>query len=139
MRRVLALLASVGVTAGLTVVAGAPASGNDTKNNATTFVNESVPVRAVPTSAGTFRVTGTGRSALALDDATMQDLTRYAKESGQDLSAVVAAHQGIHEFSAYITQLEESRPDTFVRAGLAAPGGPAGHWIQFTTKPSADI
>ncbi|MEO3929898.1 S1 family peptidase [Micromonosporaceae bacterium B7E4] len=139
MRRVLALLTSFGVTAGLTVVAGAPASGNDTKNNAATFVNASVPVRAVPTSAGTFRVTGTGRSALALDDATMQDLTTYAKESGQDLSAVVAAHQGIHEFSAYITELEETRPDTFVRAGLAAPSGAAGHWIQFTAKPSADI
>ncbi|WP_158853340.1 S1 family peptidase [Saccharothrix deserti] len=98
-----------------------------------------MPVRTVPASAGTFRVTGTGQSALALDDATMHDLSTYAKASGRELSAVVEAHQGIHEFSAYTTRLEETRPDLFVRAGLATAGGAAGHWIQFTAKPSADV
>lgn len=138
MRRVLALLASLAVTAGLTVVAAAPARGS-TENNAAILAHRGVPVRAAPTSAGTFRVTGTGQFALALDAATMQDLATSAKQSGRDLSAVVAAHQGIHEFSAYTTQLEETRPDMFVRAGLATAGGAAGHWIQFTAKPSADI
>ena len=138
MRRVLALLASLAVTAGLTVVAVAPAGGS-TKNNAAILAYGGVPVLAAPSSAGTFRVTGTGRSALALDDATMQDLATYAKQSGRDLSGVVAAHQGIHEFSAYTAQLEETRPDIFVRAGLATAGGAAGHWIQFTAKPSTDI
>ena len=98
-----------------------------------------VSVRAAPTSAGTLRVTGANKSALALDDAAMQDLSTYAKSSGQKLSAVVAAHQGIHEFSAYTTLLEETRPDTFVRAGLAAAGEAPGNWIQFTARPSADV
>jgi hypothetical protein len=142
MRRALTLLTSLVVTAGLTLVVAPPAqaapSPGDT-NDAAIFVPGDVPVRAAPTSAGTFRVTGTGRSALALDDATMQDLTTFAKESGRDLAAVVAAHQGIHEFSAYTTQLEETSPDTFVRAGLAAEGGATNPWIQFTAKPSADI
>jgi streptogrisin C len=143
MRRVLTRFASLAVTAGLTLAVAAPAqaapaSGN-TKNDAAIFVPGAVPVRAAPTSAGTFRVTGTGRSARALDDAEMQDLAMYAKKSGRELSAVVAAHQGIHEFSAYTTKLEETRPDMFVRAGLATAGGPAAYWIQFTAKPSADI
>jgi streptogrisin C len=143
MRRVLTLLASLAVTAGLTLVVAAPAetapARGNTKNNAAIFVPGGVPVRAVPASAGMFRVTGKGRSAGALDDASMQDLATYAKKSGRELSALVAAHQGIHEFSAYTTKLEETRPDMFVRAGLATAGGAAGYWIQFTAKPSADI
>ncbi|MGN9912212.1 S1 family peptidase [Phytohabitans sp. LJ34] len=135
MRRVLALLASLAVTAGLTVAVAGPARGG-TENTAV-LVPGDVPVRAAPTSVGTFRVTGTGRSAQALDEATMQDLTTFAKQNGQDLSAVVAAHQGIHEFSAYTTKLEETAPDTFVRAGLGTEG--AGNWVQFTAKPGADI
>jgi hypothetical protein len=135
MRRVLALLASLAVTAGLTVaVAGSARGGTE---NTAVLVPGDVPVRAAPASVGTFRVTGTGRSAQALDEATMQDLTRFAKQNGRDLSAVVAAHQGIHEFSAYITKLEEATPDTFVRAGLSTEG--AGNWVQFTAKPGADI
>lgn len=142
MRRALTLLTSLAITAGLTLVVAAPAPAAPAPGNteeAAIFEPGNVPVRAAPTSAGTFRVTGTGRSALALDDAAMQDLTTYAKESGRDLSAVVAAHQGIHEFSAFTTQLEESSPDVFVRAGLATEGGAASPWIQFTAKPSADV
>lgn len=104
--------------------ATAPARGS-TKNHVAMPASGVVPVRAAPTSTGTFRVTGTGRSALALDAATMQDLATYATQSGRDLSAVVAVHQGIHEFSAYTTHLEETRPDMFVRAGLATAGGAA--------------
>ncbi|MEO3819549.1 S1 family peptidase [Plantactinospora sp. B24E8] len=148
MRRVLPLSTALTVTVSLTlVVAAAPTqaalSGFDTNgfdtSGAGTVVQASVPVRTVPASAGTFRVTGTGLSAQALDDASMQDLATYAKESGRDLSAVVAAHQGIHEFSAYVTELEETRPDTFVRAGLAAPDSAGSNWIQFTAKPDADV
>ncbi|CAM3338417.1 S1 family peptidase [Kibdelosporangium persicum] len=139
MRRLLTLLASLAVTVGPTVVVAAPvqaapAPGN-IKNNAASF---GVSVRPAP-SAGTVRVTGKGLSALALDDATMRDLSTYAKASGQDLSALVAAHQGIHEFSAYTTKLEETRPDMFVRAGVPVAGGATAHWIQTTSKPSADV
>ncbi|MFB6724393.1 S1 family peptidase [Kribbella sp. NPDC056345] len=140
MRRVLAPLASLAVAASLMAVVVAPAqsaaASENTEGNAAIF---GVAVRATPASTGTLQVTGTSGAALALDAATMQDLSTHAKSSGQELSALVAAHQGIHEFSAYTTRLEETSPDTFVRAGLPAPGEAPGNWIQFTAKPSAEV
>lgn len=140
MRRVRTLLASLAATAGLTVVAVTPTQAvsapDAAKNDAAGF---GVPVRAAQAPAGTLRVTGKSQSALSLDEATMEDLTTYAKASGQELSALVSAHQGVHEFSAYITQLEETRPDAFVRAGLPVAGRAGGHWIQLTAKPGADV
>ncbi|MDG4790260.1 S1 family peptidase [Micromonospora sp. WMMD1102] len=139
MRRALTLLTSLTLTASLPVVVVAPAqAATDPGSTGSDAIQVDVPVRPAPTSTGTFQVTGTARSAQALDAEAMQDLTTYAESTGQALSTVVAAHQGIHEFSAYTTKLEETSPDTFVRAGLAA-GGAAGNWIQFTAKPSAEV
>lgn len=134
----LAVAAALAATAALLPAGPASASERTTEESQSLPIG-SVPVWAAPTSAGTFLVTGTGQSALGLDAATMQDLATYANESGRDLSTLVAAHQGIHEFSGYTTRLEETRPDLFVRAGLATAGGAADYWIQLTTKPSADI
>jgi streptogrisin C len=137
-KAVLAAVAALAATTAL-FAAGPASAAERTTVDSQSLPAAGVPVRAMPTSVGTFVVAGTGQSASALDDATMQDLATYAEESRRDLSAVVAAHQGIHELSAYLTKLEQTRPDMFVRAGLATVGGAAGYWIQFTAKPSADI
>lgn len=137
-KAVLAVAAVLATTVAL-LPAGPASAAEPSTGESQSLLIGSVPVRAAPTPAGTFLVTGTSQSASTLDDETMQDLATYAAESGRDLSTVVAAHQGIHEFSAYAARLEETMPDTFVRAGLATTSGAADYWIQFTTKPSSGI
>lgn len=134
----LAVAAALATTTALLPAMPASAAEPTAEESLSSLI-EAVPVRAAPAPAGTFQVTGAGHSESALDDETMQDLSTHAEESGRDLSTLVAAHRGIHEFSDLATRLERTRPDTFVRAGLATKGRSAGYWIQFTTKPSADV
>ena len=139
MQRKAMLAAAAALTVTAALFAAGPVSGAEPTTLDTQALTAGVPVRAAPASSGSFLVTGTGLTTQALDAATIQDLTTAATQNGQNATAVIAAHQGIHEFSAYIDQLEETRSDLFVRSGIAAAGTTADYWVQFTAMPPADI